>query len=194
MGVVVTMVMMHVGRPKVGAAKQAHALAVDKHVGYDSYVVDAVQRRGGVDDFEQIEQGQADALFARQQSPAMRGCIHIFGHKLRLAELMGQHHVRREALGHKPIPALVAALDEIGEGQLMVFHGGDRVLDQHLMPEDQLAGMARCACALESHNGRATMVRLRECRSLRQGAVDGCHRRPGVARGSRQRCQSGMAG
>ena len=113
-----------------------------------------------MDDFEQIEQGQADALFTRQQSPAVGCGIHIFRHKLRLVELVGQHHVWRQALGHKPIPALVTALDKVGEGQAMVFQAGDRVLDQHLVAEDQLAGMAGCARALKSDNGRTPMLRL----------------------------------
>lgn len=147
-----------------------------------------------MDDFEQIEQGQADALFTRQQSPAVGCGIHIFRHKLRLVELVGQHHVWRQALGHKPIPALVTALDKVGEGQAMVFQAGDRVLDQHLVPEDQLAGVAGCARALKSDHGRTPMLRSCKSGSLRQAAVDGGHRRPGVARGARQRRQPGMAG
>ncbi len=85
----VTMVMMHVRRSKIRPAVETHALAVDKHVGHGCHIVDAVQRCGGMDDFEQIEQGQADALFTRQQSPAVGCGIHIFRHKLCLVELMG---------------------------------------------------------------------------------------------------------
>ena len=61
-----TMMMMHVSRSKIGPAVETHALAVDQHVGHGSHIVDAVQGRGGMDNFEQIEQGQADALFTRQ--------------------------------------------------------------------------------------------------------------------------------
>ena len=86
---IVTMVMMHVRWSEIGSAVEVHALAVDQHVGHCSHIVDTVQRRGGMDDFEQIEQGQADALFTRQQSPAVSGRDHIFRHKLRLVELMG---------------------------------------------------------------------------------------------------------
>ena len=193
-GVPVIVAVMDVRRAEIGPTAEVQPFPVDQHICHRGHVVHAVTRCSRMDDLKQLQHGQTNAALPGQQAPTMRRRVHVFGHQLRLRELVRQHHVGRQALGDEPVAALMPALGEIGESQPLTLHGADGFMHQHLVAENKFAGMAGRAVALKRNDRRGCTVRMCDCSRLRQRTLDGRRGRPRVTDRARQRLQTGMLG
>ena len=154
----------------------AKAFVIDQGVDEFVQIVEHGQGRGGVDADKGIDEDQADAPFTGAQGGPIGQAGFVFAIQVGGRVAQGQQGAFGRGFGQEPVPALVAAIGEVGRRQAVAAQAIGCIAHVHLVPQHRVIGKGNDLGA--------------QRRCLAQGTLDSGRGGPGRAHGAGDQLQA----